>query len=109
MPNLAQLLKGNTDVLILSLLSIEPMYGYQMIKELERRSDGFLHLSEGTLYPALHRLERAGQISSRWQRTPSGQERRYYSMTRSGEKQLKEQSSAWAQFSSAINLIVSPA
>lgn len=109
MRNLAQLLKGNTDILILSLLSIEPMYGYQMIKELDRRSEGFLHLGEGTLYPALHRLERAGTINSRWQRTPTGQERRYYSITRKGEQQLREQSSAWAQFSSAVNLIVNPA
>jgi len=108
MRNLAQLLKGNTDILILSLLSIEPMYGYQMIKELDRRSEGLLKLGEGTLYPALHRLEGAGKIKSRWRKTPGGQERRYYSITQSGERQLHEQSSAWERFSSAVNLIVRP-
>lgn len=105
---LAQLLKGNTDILILSLLDREPMYGYQMIKELERRSEGFFQLGEGTLYPALHRLERAGVIESRWQRLASGQERRYYSLTRKGERWLEERTSAWARFASAVDLVVRP-
>lgn len=109
MRDLAQLLKGNTDILILSLLEREPMYGYQMIKELERRSQGFFRLGEGTLYPALHRLERAGLVQGRWQRLPNGQERRYYSLTRKGERQLEEQAGAWARFASAVNLIVKPA
>ena len=106
---LTQLLKGNTDILILSLLETEPMYGYQMIKELGRRSDGFFRLGEGTLYPALHRLERAGLVQGRWQRLASGQERRYYSLTRKGEQQLEEQANAWERFASAVNLIIKPA
>lgn len=109
MRDLAQLLKGNTEILILSLIELEPMYGYQMIKELERRSQGFFHLGEGTLYPALHRLERAGLVQGSWQRLPNGQERRYYSLTRKGERQLGEQADAWARFASAVNLIVKPA
>jgi transcriptional regulator len=109
MRDLAQLLKGNTEILILSLIELEPMYGYQMIKELERRSQGFFRLGEGTLYPALHRLERAGLVQGRWQRLPNGQERRYYSLTRKGEGQLEEQADAWARFASAVNLIVKPA
>ncbi len=91
---LAQRLKGNADILILSLLEREPMYGYQMIKELERRSQGFFRLGEGTLYPALHRLERAGLVQGRWQRLPNSQERRYYSLTRKGEGWLEERASA---------------
>ena len=106
---LAQLLKGNTDILILSLLEREPMYGYQVIKELERRSQGFFQLGEGTLYPALHRMERARVIQGRWQRLPGGQERRYYSLTRKGERWLGERASAWARFASAVDLIVRPA
>ena len=106
---LAQLLKGNTDILILSLLEREAMYGYQMIKELDHRSRGFFRLGEGTLYPALHRLERAGLVLGRWQRLPGGQERRYYSVTRKGERWLEEQASAWASFASAVDLIVRPA
>jgi len=106
---LAQLLKGNTDVLILSLLDVQPMYGYQMIKELEQRSDGFFRLGEGTLYPALHRLERGGLVQARWQRLANGQERRYYSLTRKGERWLEERANAWARFASAVDLIVRPA
>jgi len=109
MRDLAQLLKGNTDILILSLLESEPMYGYQMIKELQRRSEGFFRLGEGTLYPALHRLERAGLVQGRWQRLASGQERRYYSLTRKGERRLEEQANAWERFASAVNLIIKPA
>lgn len=109
MRDLAQLLKGNTDILILAMLEREPMYGYQMIKELERSSQGFFRLGEGTLYPALHRLERAGLVVGRWERLPSGQERRYYSLTRKGERRLGEQASAWARFASAVDLIVRPA
>ena len=109
MRDLAQLLKGNTDVLILALLEREPMYGYQMIKELERTSRGFFRIGEGTLYPALHRLERSGLLKGRWERLPTGQERRYYSLTREGERGLEEQASAWVRFSSAMDLIVRPA
>ena len=72
------LMKGSTDSLLLYLLSQQPMYGYQIIKELERRSQGYFKFKEGTLYPALHRLERAGLILSRWQVLPSGRKRRYY-------------------------------
>jgi len=107
--DLAQLLKGNTDFLILSLLEQEPMYGYQMIKELERRSQGFFRLGEGTLYPALHRLERAGLVEGRWEQLPSGQDRRYYSLTPKGETGLEAQASSWRSFASAVNMIVRPA
>ena len=109
MRELAQLLKGNTDLLILSLLQREPMYGYQIIRELERRSQGFFKLGEGTLYPALHRLEQAGLITSRWERIGSGQERRYYSLTRKGERRLAERATAWQRFASAMELVVRPA
>jgi PadR family transcriptional regulator PadR len=106
---LGQLLKGNTDVLILSLLEKESMYGYQMIKELERRSRGFFRLGEGTLYPALHRLEKAGLVQGRWRGQSSGGERRYYALTPKGERWLEEQASAWARFASAVDMIVRPA
>ena len=108
MRNLAQLLKGNTEILILSLLQREPMYGYQIIRELESRSAGFFRLGEGTLYPVLHRLESAGQVTGRWSKLPNGQERRYYSLTQDGEGRLEEQTNAWARFSSAVDMIVRP-
>src|SRR5690348_5485560 len=75
---LTQLLKGNTDVLILSLLEREPMYGHQIMEALEHSSAGFFQVSEGTLYPALYRLAREGLVRGRWSRLPSGQERKFY-------------------------------
>ena len=106
---LTQLLKGNTDVLILSLLARESMYGHQIMKELERESRGFLRVSEGTLYPALHRLAREGLVRSRWTKLPGGKERKVYSLTRKGESRLAECRSTWDVFASAMNTITRPA
>jgi len=103
-----ELLKGSTDSLLLCLISREPIYGYQIIKDLEKRSKGYFQFKEGTLYPALHRLEKAGLIQGRWQRLPSGQERRYYYMTEKGEKALAERLAVWQDFSTAVDLIMQP-
>lgn len=103
-----ELLKGSTDTLLLSLISKQPMYGYQIIKELEKRSNGYFQFKEGTLYPALHRLERAGLISGKWQKFPSGQERRYYFITAKGQKVLAERLAVWQDFAAAVSLIMQP-
>jgi DNA-binding PadR family transcriptional regulator len=105
---LAQLLKGNTDVLILSLLEREPMYGYLLIRELERRSGGFFRFPEGTLYPALHRLEKGGLVTGRWLRLANGQERRYYSLTEQGRAWLAERLRTWENFASAVDMVLRP-
>lgn len=104
-----ELLKGSTDSLLLCLINHQPMYGYQIIKELERRSKGYFQFKEGTLYPALHRLEKAGFIQGKWQRLPGGQERRYYYITPKGGKALAERLAAWQDFSTAVALIMQPA
>jgi len=104
-----ELLKGSTDTLLLSLLNEQPMYGYQMVKELERRSQGYFKLAEGTLYPALHRLERQGLLVSRWGRSPSGQERKYYHITEKGRRVLEMRTEQWRNFASAIDLVLRPA
>jgi PadR family transcriptional regulator PadR len=104
-----ELLKGSTDHLILSLLDQEPMYGYQMIKEIGRRSEGYFQFREGTLYPALHRLEKEGLIKGKWERLPSALERRYYHLTELGYRVLNEKRSEWLGFSAAVNLIIEPA
>jgi len=85
------------------------MYGYQIIKELEKRSNGYFQFKEGTLYPALHRLEKAGVIQGKWQRLPTGQERRYYYITQKGQKALAERLTVWQNFSAAMDLIIQPA
>jgi PadR family transcriptional regulator PadR len=103
-----ELLKGNTETLLLSLLKNQPMYGYQIIKELEKRSQGYFRFKEGTLYPALHRLEAAGLVRGNWERLPSGKERRYYHLTEKGLKLLAEKVAEWQGFSSAVNLVMQP-
>lgn len=102
---LTQLLKGNTDVLILSLLEREPMYGHQIKEELERSSRGFLRVSEGTLYPALHRLSREGLVRARWTKLPNGKERKIYTLTRKGDGRLSECRLTWSGFAAAMSNI----
>ena len=103
-----ELLKGNTDSLLLCLISYQPMYGYQIIKELRKRSNGYFQFKEGTLYPALHRLEKAGLIQGKWQKLPSGQERRYYYITQKGQEALVDRLAVWQDFSTAVDLIMQP-
>lgn len=101
-----ELLKGNTDSLLLSLLREQPMYGYQIVREMGRRSLGFFQFKEGTLYPALHRLERQGLVEGRWGVAPSGQRRRYYYITQKGLSLLASKTTEWLDFSRAVNLIL---
>ena len=103
-----ELLKGNTDSLLLRLISYQPMYGYQIIKELEERSNGYFRFKEGTLYPALHRLEKNGLIEGKWLKLPSGLKRRYYLITQKGQKTLAERLAIWQNFSTAVDLIMQP-
>lgn len=101
-----ELLKGSTDSLLLCLVGGKPMYGYQIIKELEKRSHGYFQFKEGTLYPALHRLEKAGFIKGRWEKLPGGQERRYYYITAKGQEALNERLAMWVGFSEAVNSVM---
>jgi PadR family transcriptional regulator PadR len=104
-----ELMKGSVDSLLLCLLGQEPMYGYQIIKELEDRSQGYFRYKEGTLYPALHRLEKAGLLSAHWQNTAGGRQRRYYHLTEKGRRILVEKRSQWTDFLVAMNAIIQPA
>jgi PadR family transcriptional regulator PadR len=103
-----ELLKGNTETLLLSLLKNQPLYGYQIIKELEKRSQGYFRFKEGTLYPALHRLEAARLVRGSWERLPSAKRRRYYHLTEKGLKLLEEKIAEWQGFSLAVNLVTQP-
>ncbi len=103
-----ELMKVSTDSLLLYLISQQPMYGYQIIKELGRRSHGYFEFKEGTLYPALHRLERAGLILGKWQTLPNGRQRRYYYITDKGHRVLVTKRSQWQDFFTAMNLIIQP-
>jgi len=103
------LVKGSIDSLLLTLIDQQPMYGYQIIKELEKKSQGYFKFKEGTLYPALHRLEKAGLIVGKWQMLPSGRQRRYYYITDKGHQLLVVKRGEWRDFLTAMNLIIQPA
>jgi len=104
-----ELMKGSSESLLLCLIGQQPMYGYQILKELERRSQGYFKFKEGTLYPALHRLETAGLIIGKWQMLPNGRQRRYYYITDRGLRLLVVKRSQWQDFLNAMNLIIQPA
>lgn len=103
-----ELLKGSTDSLLLTLINRQPMYGYQIIRELGKRSKGYFSFREGTLYPALHRLEKRELIIGSWERLAMGQERRYYHITEKGQRALEEKVREWRGFSTAVNSVMLP-
>lgn len=100
-----ELLKGSTETLLLSLLTKEAMYGYQLVKEMDKRSSGYFRFKEGTLYPALHRLERDGVVDGKWETSTNGQDRRYYHITAKGRTRLEAMLKEWASFTRAVNLV----
>ena len=102
----AELLKGNTETLLLVLMEAEPMYGYQLAKEVDRRSSGYFAFKEGTMYPALNRLERDKLVEGSWQDTPNGVRRRYYQITAKGRQALADRLSEWRRFSRAMNSVM---
>ncbi len=104
-----ELMKGSSESLLLCLIGEQPMYGYQILKDLEKRSQGYFKFKEGTLYPALHRLEEAGLIMGKWQMLPSGRQRRYYYITDKGHRLLAVKRNQWQDFLTAMNLIIQPA
>ena len=103
-----ELLNGSSESLLLSLLEQQPMYGYQIVKELEKRSQGYFKFKEGTLYPALHRMEKSGLITGKWQLLPNGRHRRYYNITARGQAKLAVAKSQWRHFLEAVKLILEP-
>ena len=96
------MLKGHLDMIVLAALSAGSAHGYAIIEEIKRRSGGAFDLPEGTVYPALHRLEQAGLLASRWVTADSGRQRRIYSLTRRGTRALSERRAAWEEFAEAI-------
>ena len=104
------LIRGSIVPIVLTLLKDRPMYGYQIVKVVNARTGGRLEWKEGTLYPALHRLEADGLISSKWADAPSdeapGRRRKYYSISRKGKAELARRSEEWREFSVAVSSIV---
>ena len=98
----SDLRKGSVQVLILGLLQEEPMYGYQLSKELRKRSRGYFEFKEGTLYPALHRLERQGLARGKWQVVEEGPSRKYYHLTDKGREELAHSRNEWVTFAERL-------
>lgn len=90
---------GSTAVMVLRLLDEKPMYGYQIVKELQVRSEGYFDLEQGTLYPALHRLEKDGLVNSQWEVVEDGPSRKYYQITEAGRAELEKSARQWSDFS----------
>ena len=102
------LIKDSIAYLLLCLIAQQPMYGYQIVKELGKRSEGYFKFKEGTLYPILHRLEGAGLILGKWQVLANSRQRKYYYITTKGSHALEEKSNQWQDFLTAIDLIIQP-
>jgi len=101
-------LKGTLDLLVLKTLSSQgPMHGYAITLRIELISESILHLEEGSLYPALHRMTQAGWLRSEWGVSESNRRARYYSITAAGRKQLAEEAQEWAQLTEAVARVLS--
>ncbi len=102
----SELLKGSTGLILLALLSEKEMYGYEITEKVQELSEGYLSYKEGTLYPALKRLELAGLVESYWQDSSDGPRRKYYRLTGAGHKALADQRQEWNNFRKVMQRIV---
>jgi PadR family transcriptional regulator PadR len=102
----AEMLKGHLDAIVLAALEGAPAHGYVIIEAIKHRSADTFDLPEGTVYPALHRLEQAGLLASTWVTPPSGRRRRVYSLTKAGATALAERRKAWGRFSQAVDAVL---
>ncbi len=99
-----EIMKGSIDILLLSLLRLRDMYGYEMVKALKKNSNELYSMSEGTLYPALKRLEKKGWLQSYWGNSENGGRRKYYQITQEGQSELDKKLQEWNQISHLIKV-----
>ena len=99
-------LQGTLDMLVLKALQLEPMHGWGITERIEQWSESVLQLGQGTLYPALYRLERQGVIRSAWKVTMNNRRARYYSLTADGRRQLERELAQWRRMSGAVNRVL---
>ena len=100
------LLQGTLDLLILKTISLEPKHGWAIAKRIQQISDEVLQVQQGSLYPALHRLEQQGWIRAHWAETQTGRKAKFYSLTGAGRTQLEKELESWDRLSNAVNLVV---
>lgn len=101
-----ELVKGSTSLLVLQLLNERDMYGYELVKEMARRSDDKLQMKEGTLYPALHKMEKQAYIEHYWEHQEKGPSRKYYRITEEGKEILAERTSEWKLYVQVMNNLI---
>jgi PadR family transcriptional regulator, regulatory protein PadR len=102
----ADLLKGTLDMLILKVAALGPIHGYAIAQRMQQISKDFFQVPQGSLYPALHRLEERGWLAAEWKETDTGREAKFYTLTRKGQKQLDAEMLNWERLSDAIGMIL---
>ncbi len=100
------LVQGTLDLLLLKILALEPLHGWAVSQRLKQVSGDVLHVSDGSLYPALHKLEQEGWITAEWKTSELGRRAKFYSLTRLGRRQLAKESANWDRLSGAIDQVV---
>jgi transcriptional regulator len=101
-----ELLKGTLDMLILKVVTLGPIHGYAIAQRIQQISRDFFQLQQGSLYPALHRLEDRGWLRAEWKATETGREAKFYALTPKGKKQLEDELKNWEQLTDAVALIL---
>jgi transcriptional regulator len=102
----SDLLQGTLDLLILKTLALEPMHGWGISQRIQQISDGVLNINQGSLYPALYRLEQKGWIVAEWDSSENNRKAKYYELTKTGRKQLTEETANWERLASAITQVL---
>ena len=102
----SDLLQGTLDMLILQIVALGPVHGYAIAQRLDQISRAVIQVQQGSLYPALHRLERKGWLRAEWRPSETGREAKFYNLTRTGRKQLEAERANWQRLSEAIGLIL---
>ena len=105
----AELLQGTLDMLILKVVALGPIHGYGIVQRIQRISNEALQIRQGSLYPALYRLESRGWLKAEWKTTEGGREAKFYSVTRIGHQRLKAETASWDRLCSAISLVLQAA
>ena len=100
------LVQGTLDLLILKMLALEPLNGWAISQRLKQVSGGVLQVSDGSLYPALHKLEQEGWITAEWRPTENNRRAKFYSLTRLGRRELEREKANWGRLSAAISMVV---